>query len=42
MDGWSKRSGISTRIGVDEKSVGKGHTYMTLVCDLDASTVDYI
>jgi transposase len=37
-----KERRICTRIGVDEKSVGKGHTYMTLVCDLEASTVEYI
>jgi transposase len=30
------------RIGVDEKSVGKGHKYLTLVCDLDAGTVQYL
>lgn len=30
------------RIGVDEKSVGKGHKYLTLVCDLDAGTVEYL
>lgn len=30
------------RIGVDEKSVGKGHKYVTLVCDLAAGTVEYL
>jgi len=30
------------RIGVDEKSVGKGHKYLTLVCDLDKGTVEYL
>jgi transposase len=30
------------RIGVDEKSVGKGHQYLTLVCDLDTGTVQYL
>jgi len=30
------------RIGVDEKSVGKGHKYLTLVCDLDTGTVEYL
>jgi len=29
-------------IGVDEKAFRKGHSYMTLVCDLDTSTVEYI
>ena len=28
-----KEEQICTRIGVDEKSIGKGHTYMTLGCD---------
>ena len=41
-DCWRRRSGSVLGLGVDEKSVGKGHTYMTLVCDLDASTVEYI
>lgn len=30
------------QIGVDEKAIAKGHRYMTLVCDLDAATVEYI
>jgi transposase len=38
----AKEKRICSRIGIDEKSVGKGHTYMTLVCDLDTSTVEYI
>jgi len=38
----TKEKRICPRIGVDEKSVGKEHTYMTLVCDLDKSTVEYI
>jgi transposase len=29
-------------IGVDEKSVGKGHKYLTVVCDLDTGTVEYL
>jgi transposase len=29
-------------IGVDEKAIAKGHRYMTLVCDLQKSTVEYI
>jgi transposase len=33
---------VPTRIGVDEKAAAKGHTYLTLVNDLDAGTVDYI
>ena len=30
------------RIGVDEKAVAKGHQYLTLVCDLDRATVEYV
>jgi transposase len=30
------------QIGIDEKSIAKGHRYMTLVCDLEAATVEYI
>ncbi|MFD2272304.1 transposase [Undibacterium arcticum] len=30
------------KIGIDEKAIAKGHQYMTLVCDLDAATVQYI
>jgi transposase len=29
-------------IGVDEKAFRKGHSYMTIVCDLDTSTVQFI
>jgi len=29
-------------IGVDEKAIAKGHRYMTLVCDLQQATVEYI
>jgi len=29
-------------IGVDEKAIAKGHRYMTLVCDLEAATVEYV
>jgi len=29
-------------LGVDEKAIAKGHSYMTLVCDLQAATVEYI
>ena len=29
-------------LGVDEKSISKWEHYMTLVCDLDASTVEYV
>ena len=30
------------RIGVDEKAFRKGHSYMTIVCDHDRSTVEYV
>lgn len=30
------------RIGVDEKSFGRGHTYETLVYDIDGGTVEYV
>ena len=26
----------------DEKAIAKGHQYLTLVCDLDRSTVEYV
>lgn len=29
-------------LGVDEKAIAKGHHYVTLVCDLQHSTVEYI
>ncbi|PZP61192.1 MAG: ISL3 family transposase [Azospira oryzae] len=30
------------KVGVDEKAIAKGHRYMTLVCDLEEATVEYI
>ena len=33
---------VPTRIGVDEKSVGKGQNYESIVCDLDRGTVEYV
>jgi transposase len=30
------------KMGVDEKSLGKGHNYLTLVYDLEATTVEHI
>jgi transposase len=38
----AKKKRICPWIGVDEKSVGKGHTYITLVCDLNESTVEHL
>jgi transposase len=37
-----KRWRIIRLLGVDEKAVGKGHDYFTLVTDLTRSTVEYI
>jgi transposase len=33
---------LHRKIGIDEKAIAKGHRYMTLVCDLQAATVQYI
>ena len=33
---------VPKQIGIDEKAIAKGHRYMTLVCDLNAATVEYI
>jgi len=33
---------IPARIGVDEKSIARGHKYESLVYDLDAGTVEYV
>jgi transposase len=33
---------VPTRLGVDEKAAAKGHRYLTLVCDLEQATVEYI
>jgi transposase len=33
---------VPARIGIDEKSVGKGHNYESIVCDLDGATVEYV
>jgi transposase len=38
----AKRRRVIARLGVDEKAVAKGHRYVTLVCDLDQATVEYI
>jgi transposase len=37
----TKERKIYSRIGMDEKSVGKGHSDMTLVCDLGASMGEF-
>jgi transposase len=33
---------LPSRLGVDEKAVAKGHVYLTLVCDLEAATIEYV
>ena len=33
---------VVRRLGVDEKAVAKGHRYLTLACDLEEGTVEYI
>ena len=37
-----KERRVPAYIGIDEKSVGKGHNYETIVCDLDRGTVEYV
>jgi transposase len=38
----AKGGAMPGKIGIDEKAIAKGHRYMTLVCDLDEATVEYI
>jgi len=38
----AKGDALPKQIGVDEKAIAKGHQYMTLVCDLDKATVEYV
>jgi transposase len=38
----AKESALPRKIGIDEKAIAKGHHYMTLVCDLNAATVEYV
>ncbi len=38
----AKRDAIPKQIGIDEKAIAKGHRYMTIVSDLEESTVEYI
>jgi transposase len=37
-----KERRVIAQLGVDEKAVARRHRYVTLVCDLDRSTVEYI
>ena len=38
----AKRPGVTRHLGVDEKAIAKGHQYLTLVCDVDRATVEYL
>ena len=38
----AKRRRVIPHLGVDEKAIAKRHRYMTLVCDLDRGTVEFI
>ena len=38
----AKGDQVPRQIGIDEKAISKGHRYMTLVCDLEEATVEYI
>lgn len=38
----AKGNSLPRKMGVDEKAIAKGHHYMTLVCDLESATVEYI
>jgi len=38
----AKKRRLIRRLGVDEKAVAKRHQYVTLVCDLDRATVEYL
>jgi transposase len=38
----AKKCRVVPRIGLDDKAAAKGHKYITLVCDLDGATIEYI
>lgn len=38
----AKKRRVIRHLGVDEKAVAKRHQYVTMVCDLDEATVEYI
>lgn len=38
----AKPAAVPEHIGVDEKAIAKGHRYMTLVCDLEHGSVEYV
>jgi transposase len=37
-----KEATVVKHVGVDEKAFRKGHSYMTVVCDLERSTVEHV
>jgi transposase len=37
-----KAATVVPQIGIDEKAVRKGHNYLTVVCDLQRSTVEFV
>lgn len=37
-----KQATVMPHLGVDEKAFRKGHTYLTVVCDPDRSSVEYV
>ena len=39
---WRRKARVIPCLGVDEKAFRKGHQYMTVVCDLERSTVEHI
>jgi transposase len=38
----AKPVAVPKHIGVDEKAISKGHRYMTLVCDLQHGSIEYV
>src|SRR5207245_11629998 len=38
----AKEKRVPTRLGLDEKAISKWARHFTLVCDVDASTVEYV
>lgn len=38
----AKEKRVLHRLSVDEKAIAKGHAYFTIVCDIDAGTVEYV
>ncbi len=38
----AKGKSVPARLGVDEKALSKGARYITLVCDLDAATIEHV